>query len=82
VKLAATLDLEGGVDEQIFVAGRAMRNGATDLMMPFGSEAVLEAAHRADASRGGGSVVHFCRCRQVERLIVLLDGHAGVGSLH
>jgi len=70
------------MDEQLFIADRTVLDGATDLMTRFGSDAAFEAAQRADSSRDRGNVVHFCRWRQVERLIVLLDGGFSVGSLH
>lgn len=42
---------------------------ATALMRRFGAFAADEAAIRADRSRVAGNVVHFCRWRQVERLV-------------
>jgi len=46
---------------------------AADLMSQFGDYAAREAAARADRSRELGNVVHFCRWRQIERLILLLE---------
>jgi hypothetical protein len=55
---------------------------ATDLIARFGDEAGLEAAARADKSRDIGNYLHFCRWRQIERLIVLLESDAAIGTVH
>lgn len=46
---------------------------ATELIARFGEHAAFEAAARANHSRGLGNLVHFCRWRQIERLIALLN---------
>ena len=46
---------------------------AADLISQFGEHAAFEAAARANHSRGLGNVVHFCRWRQIERMINLLS---------
>jgi Flp pilus assembly secretin CpaC len=45
---------------------------AAELISQFGEHAAFEAAARANHSRGLGNVVHFCRWRQIERMINLL----------
>jgi hypothetical protein len=45
---------------------------AAELIARFGDHAAFEAAARANHSRGLGNVVHFCRWRQIERMINLL----------
>ena len=55
---------------------------AAELIAQFGDHAAFEAAARANHSRGLGNVVHFCRWRQIERLIVLLAGDRAVGTVH
>ena len=65
-----------------FVTDRAMLAEATDLIAQFGLDAGLEASVRADRSRDLGNVVHFCRWRQVERLVALLSTDAPVGTIH
>lgn len=65
-----------------FVADRAMVADATDLIAHFGGDAAFEAAARADRSRDLGNVVHFCRWRQVERLVVLLSEDEATGTVH
>ena len=65
-----------------YVADRAMLADATDLIACFGDEAAREAAARADHSRDVGNVVRFCRWRQVERLVLLLNQEVAPGTIH
>jgi hypothetical protein len=65
-----------------YVADRAMLAEATDLMRHFGGEAAMEAAARADRSRDVGNVLHFCRWRQVERLVLVLSENRPSGTVH
>jgi hypothetical protein len=65
-----------------YLADRAEVFDATDLMSLFGDDAGFEAAARADRSRDLGNHVHFCRWRQIERLIVLLSVNRAVGTIH
>jgi hypothetical protein len=65
-----------------YVANRAVVADATDLIAHFGGDAAFEAAARADRSRDLGNVVHFCRWRQVERLVVLLSVDEATGTVH
>ncbi len=51
-------------------------------MARFGDDAGCEAAARADASRDRGNVVSFCRWRQIERLIGVLQHPAARGTLN
>jgi hypothetical protein len=55
---------------------------AHDLIGRFGDEAEREAARRAGHSRSLGNLVHYCRWRQIGRMIALLDGGRGEASLH
>lgn len=65
-----------------FVPDRAMLADATDLIANFGLDAPLEAAARADRSRDLGNVLHFCRWRQVERLVAWLSVEEPIGTVH
>ena len=65
-----------------YVADRAVVADATDLIDHFGGDAAFEAAARADRSRDLGNVLHFCRWRQVERLVVLLSEDEATGTVH
>ena len=65
-----------------YVADRAVLSDATDLIACYGLEAALEAAARADHSRDLGNVVHFCRWRQIERLVIVLSEQSAPGTVH
>ena len=55
---------------------------AARLIERFGAYAGSEAALRADRSRDLGNFVHFCRWREVGRLIELLRDDAVTGPVH
>jgi hypothetical protein len=65
-----------------YLADRAQVADATTLIALFGDDAGMEAAARADESRDIGNYLHFCRWRQIERLIVLLSVESAVGTVH
>ncbi len=71
-----------GMPYMPFLADRTSANDAAELIRRFGEEAGSEAAARADHSRDLGNHVHFCRWRQIERLIVLLSVDHAVGTIH
>lgn len=66
----------------LYLADRHMVTDASSLIRAFGAFAADEAAIRADRSRGLGNVVHFCRWRQVERLVRLLETNSPGGTVH
>jgi hypothetical protein len=55
---------------------------AAQLIERFGAHAGSEAALRADRSRDLGNVVHFCRWREVARMIELIRDEAVTGPVH
>jgi hypothetical protein len=55
---------------------------ANELIRAFGEEAGSEAAARADRSRDLGNHIHFCRWRQIERLVVLMSIPRAIGTVH
>lgn len=55
---------------------------AQELIREFGDDAGFEAAERADHSRTVGNYLHFCRWRQIERLILVLGNPVAVGTIH
>lgn len=55
---------------------------AADLLVRFGAFAADEAAARADRSRALGNYLHFCRWREVGRLIALLDSTGTTDTVH
>jgi hypothetical protein len=55
---------------------------AAQLIERFGAFAGAEAASRADRSRDLGNFVHFCRWREVARMIELIRDDAVTGPVH
>jgi hypothetical protein len=66
----------------IHVPDRAAFADATDLIARFGDYAASEAASRADRSRNLGNMIHFCRWRQIERVIAMLGASHPEGAVH
>jgi len=64
------------------VSDRETYDAATQLIAVFGSAADIEAASRANACRDKGNFVHFCRWRQIERLIPVLICDEVIGTVH
>ena len=65
-----------------YLRDRAEVKEAAELILMFGDDAGFQAAARADKSRELGNQVHFCRWRQIERLIVLMSVGRAVGTVH
>lgn len=65
-----------------YLADRGAVADACELIDRFGAGATLEAAIRAGRSRDLGNHIHFCRWRQIERLIALMESDTAIGSLH
>ncbi|HEX8306906.1 MAG TPA: hypothetical protein VF645_00630 [Allosphingosinicella sp.] len=55
---------------------------AAQLIERFGQYAGSEAALRADRSRDLGNLVHFCRWREVGRMIELMRDEGVSGPVH
>lgn len=66
----------------LFLADRASVADAARLLADHGEAAVLAAAAEAERSRSLGNHIHFCRWRQIERLIAVMASDAAVGTLH
>ena len=66
----------------VHLPDRGAAADAADLIAQFGIHAADEAAHRAAHSRTLGNVIHFCRWRQIERMIVLLSTDGAPGTIH
>ncbi|SEN27323.1 hypothetical protein SAMN05192583_2436 [Sphingomonas gellani] len=67
---------------QLYLSDAAAVADAADLIHRFGGDAEFEAAARANRSRNLGNHLHFCRWRQIERLIALLGDDEPTGSIH
>jgi hypothetical protein len=70
------------LNQTVYLADRASAAEADELIARFGDFAASEAARRASTSRSLGNVVHYCRWRQIERMIGLLASGRGEASLH
>ena len=55
---------------------------AQDLLSELGSMAAATAAARARDSRNVGNHIAFCRWRQIERLIHVLNSEEATGTRH
>ena len=66
----------------VHLPDRSAAADAAELIARFGPHAASEAAARAGRSREVGNVDHFCRWRQIERMIELLARGRGGHSLH
>jgi hypothetical protein len=65
-----------------YLAQHRPHRDAADLLALFGPAAAAEAAARADRSRTLGNHLHFCRWREVGRLLALLDTDSAAGTIH
>lgn len=59
--------------ESLYFPDASAAADAADLIARFGDLAAGEASARARRSRGLGNVIHFCRWRQIARMIDLLS---------
>ena len=66
----------------VYLSDASAAADAAELIARFGIHAASEAAARADRSRDLGNVIHFCRWRQVERLVMLLSEDEASGTVH
>lgn len=71
-----------GLNQLLFLADRAHVAEAQRLIADMGGAAALEADRLARRSRDLGNHIHFCRWRQVARLIDLLAADRAVGTIH
>ena len=64
--------------QTVYLSDASAAAEAAHLIARFGIHAASEAAARADRSRDLGNVIHFCRWRDIERMIETLStlGHA------
>lgn len=68
--------------ELFYLSDRSEVILAQQLIAEYGADAGFEAAERADHSRQVGNHIHFCRWRQIERLILVLATDEPVGTVH
>jgi hypothetical protein len=65
-----------------FIHGRLALADATDLIVRYGEDALLEAAALAERSRDDGNVARFCHWRHIERVIATLSSDEVQGTVH
>jgi hypothetical protein len=65
-----------------YLTDRRSLSDAEELIARHGAGAGHEAATRASRSRGLGNHIHFCRWRQIERLIAVLGEAEPTGRVH
>lgn len=68
--------------EHVHLCDRSAMDDASALIESFGGGAGDEAAARARRSRDLGNVIHYCRWRQIERIIALFTGHRAGATVH
>jgi hypothetical protein len=61
------------LQQTVYLSDASAAADAAELISRFGIHAASEAAARADRSRDLGNVIHFCRWRDVERMIETLS---------
>lgn len=66
----------------VHLPDRSALTDATDLIALYGPHALHEAAARAENSRNVGNVIHYCRWRQIERTIAMLNAEDVTGTVH
>ena len=65
-----------------FLMTRHCAERATELIAQYGVDAGREASSRADQSRDIGNITHFCRWRQIERMILVLENGQSGATMH
>lgn len=65
-----------------YIAATRPHHDAADLLTRFGAFAADEAGRRAEHSRALGNHLHFCRWREVGRLLGLLGASDVTGTVH
>ena len=66
----------------VHLADRSALADAANLIEKYGDYAPSEAARLAGRSRDAGNVIHFCRWRQIERMILMLCDETVAGAVH
>lgn len=75
-------EFEDSVSSYVHLPDSTAAADAAELIARFGIHAASEAAARANQSRERGNVVHFCRWRQIERMILLLSEGPDAHTIH
>lgn len=70
------------MQSHVHIPDAAAAHEAAELIDRFGEFAADEAAARATKSRDLGNVIHYCRWRQIQRLIEVMHGNGFESTLH
>jgi hypothetical protein len=70
------------MQQQFYIADSDAVADAHELLTHYGENARSEAAARASRSREVGNIIHFCRWRQIARLVEWMDSDAIDATLH
>ncbi len=70
------------LDQVLFVIDREAYDGAEELMVGWGEQALAEAAARAERSRDLGNAIHYTRWCRVGRAILQLGDPESAATLH
>ena len=70
------------MSSNILLLDRRDASDAAELMDRFGAHAADEAAIRAERSRSLGNAIHYCRWRQIGRMVELLGQGSTDGTIH
>lgn len=73
---------QADLDTHVYIEDAAAAHEAAALIEKFGGFAADEAAARAIRSRDLGNVIHYCRWRQIQRLIELLATEPHAATIH
>jgi hypothetical protein len=65
----------------LYVENRDVLEAQT-LIECYGKAAGLEASERAETSRNIGNHINYCRWRQIERLVIMLNVETVLGTIH
>jgi hypothetical protein len=68
--------------EHFYIFDSEAVSDAHELLTHYGEHARSEAAARASRSRELGNIIHFCRWRQIARLVEWLDSDEIDATLH
>jgi len=68
--------------DHVHLFDRSEAKDAAELIDRFGPHAAEEAACRAERSRNLGNAIHYCRWRQIGRLIDMLGMEQAPGTVH
>jgi hypothetical protein len=70
------------LSHEVYLADGSAAADAAELIQRYGVHAASEADCRAKRSRNLGNVIHYCRWRQIERMIAAMGATTAGGTIH